>query len=200
MTNDVTMRGRVRAILLVLLAMLPTTARADPSAEALAFTCAGCHGTDGSSVGPSSPSIAGMDPQVFIDAMVDYKADLRNSTIMNRIAKGYSQKQIVAMAVYFSRQKLRTQPQPTDPSLVAEGKKLHDQYCEKCHEHGGKPGDAGTLAGQWMPYLEFSMLDFLGRERRWPWRMRQQVEDATAEKGEKAVQALLHFYASQHQD
>ena len=33
---------------------------ATPSARMLANTCAGCHGTDGSSVGPASPTIAGI--------------------------------------------------------------------------------------------------------------------------------------------
>ena len=115
------MRTKALIGLLVLLTQTVLAAQAaSPSAAALAFTCAGCHGTDGSSVGPSSPSIAAMDPDVFIDAMQAYKQDQRNSTIMNRIAKAYSDEQIKGMAWYFAKQRLVFQPQEHDPQL-AEG-------------------------------------------------------------------------------
>jgi len=186
------------SILLLLALPLGAPLAAGPSAAALAFTCAGCHGTDGSSVGPSSPSIAGMDPEVFIDAMREYKADWRISTIMNRIAKAYSDEQIAGMAQFFARQKLRLLPQHHDPALAAIGAELHDEHCEKCHENGGRPGDAGTLAGQWMPYLEFSMADFLEEHRPWPRKMKRKVDAAIEEKGELAIPALIHYYGSQH--
>ena len=198
MKEDEIMKKTVRTLLLAAAAMLPASAAlAGPSGQALAFTCAGCHGTDGSSVGPSSPSIAAMDPDSFIDAMQAYKADKRNSTIMNRIAKGYSDEQIEAMAWFFAKQKLLITPQATDATLVARGAELHDQYCEKCHEKGGRPGDAGTLAGQWMPYLEFTMADFLSGKRDYPRKMERKVEAAVNDGGEQAVDALIHFYASQ---
>jgi len=170
---------------------------AGPSAAALAYTCAGCHGTDGSSVGPSSPSIAGMDPEVFIDAMNDYKADWSNPTIMNRIAKGYTDEQIAGMAWFFASQKLRLHPQPFDPALAALGADLHDKHCEKCHEEGGRPGDAGTLAGQWMPYLAFTMADYMGGQREWPRKMKRKFDAAIEEKGDQALPALIHYYGSQ---
>ncbi|MGF1643665.1 MAG: c-type cytochrome [Thiotrichales bacterium] len=190
----------MRSTILLALLALPFTAplAGGPTPEALAFTCAGCHGTDGSSVGPSSPSIAGMDPDVFIDAMLDYKKDHRNPTIMNRIAKGYSDEQIRGMALFFFKQPLRTQSQDVDPTLVALGKSLHDAHCEKCHELGGKAGDAGTLAGQWMPYLDFAMSDFIAGHRAWPRKMKRKVDAAIAEQGPQALPALIHYYGSQH--
>lgn len=192
------MTKNVRYLLLAAMALLPgAVVAADPSGTALAFTCAGCHGTDGSSVGPSSPSIAGMDPEVFIDAMQEYKADGRNSTIMNRIAKGYSEAQIEAMAWFFAGQRLSLGPQAHDPALAARGAKLHEKHCEKCHEDGGRPGDAGTLAGQWMPYLDYTMADFLAGKREWPRKMKRKVDAAIAEEGDDAVSALIHYYGSQ---
>ncbi len=192
---------RIRSIAAALaLTALPLTAplAGEPTGQALAFTCAGCHGTDGSSVGPSSPSIAGMDPDVFIDAMTAYREDKRNSTIMNRIAKGYTDEQIWAMGRFFYQQKLRVLPQKTDPALAKLGKELHDEYCEKCHEFGGKPGDSGTLAGQWIPYLEFSMADFIAGRRPYPRKMQRKVDAALEAQGDKAVQALINYYGSQH--
>jgi sulfide dehydrogenase cytochrome subunit len=180
-----------------LLALIPMTTPAGPSAEALAFTCAGCHGTDGSSVGPSMPAIAGMDPEVFVDAMKAYRDDERNPTIMNRIAKAYSDEQLEDMGWFFASQRLRVYPQPYDPVLAQRGVQLHDDYCEKCHENGGRPGDAGTLAGQWMPYLRFTMDDFLDGKRRWPRKMKRKVDAAMDEAGDQAIPALLNYYASQ---
>ncbi len=195
--ND-TMNKKVRNLLLAMVALLPVTVSAAPSGQALAFTCAGCHGTDGSSVGPSSPSIAQMDPEVFIDAMQAYKADQRNSTIMNRIAKGYSDEQIKGMAWFFAKQTLRNQPQEHDPQLATLGAKLHKEYCEKCHENGGGPGDSGTLAGQWMPYLDHSMEDFIAGKRAYPRKMQRKVDAALKEHGSTATSALIHYYGSQH--
>ena len=188
-----------RYLVLALLALLPGSVLATgPSAEALAYTCAGCHGTDGSSVGASMPSIAGMDPGVFIDAMQDYRRDKRNPTIMNRIAKAYSDEQIEGMAWFFARQPLRLKPQPHDADLALRGARLHENHCEKCHTGGGQPGDAGTLAGQWMLYLEYTMADFLSGDREWPRKMERTVRAAIEEEGEDAIRALIHYYGSQH--
>ncbi len=203
MQRDDTMTKHVRYLLLTTMTLLPgaamaaAPAAAGPSAEALAFTCAGCHGTDGSSAGPSIPSIAGMDPEVFIDVMRAYQSDQHNSTIMNRIAKGYSDAQIEGMAWFFARQRLHLRPQPHDTALAARGAELHEKHCEKCHENGGRPGDAGTLAGQWMPYLEYTMADFLAGKREWPRKMKRKVDAAIEEEGEQAVPALIHYYGSQ---
>lgn len=45
------------------------------STQMLADTCVGCHGPDGSSLGPAIPSIAGMSPNYFVGAMLAYKYD-----------------------------------------------------------------------------------------------------------------------------
>ncbi|MCG7935528.1 MAG: cytochrome c4 [Candidatus Thiodiazotropha taylori] len=192
------MKKKMPYLLLGLAVLFPATAAAAPTGQALAFTCAGCHGTDGSSVGPSSPSIAGMDPEVFIDAMQGYKFDERNSTIMNRIAKGYNDEQIKSMAWFFAKQTLRLRPQKYDAEMAKLGAKLHDEYCEKCHEDGGKPGDAGTLAGQWMPYLHYTMEDFIDGRREYPRKMRRKVDAAIEAEGDRAMPALIHYYGSQH--
>lgn len=199
MSIGIPRRAPLPAALLALLTALAGTVTVQaggPSGQALSFTCAGCHGTDGSSVGPSSPSIAALDPEVFVDVMRDYKAERRASTIMNRIAKGYSDEQFAAMAEFFAAQPLRVRPQPHDPLLAAQGAKLHETHCEKCHDNGGRPGDTGYLAGQWMPYLEFAMADYLAGDRPWPRKMKRKVDAAIQEQGDTAIPALIHFYGS----
>ncbi len=192
-----TMSNIVRNLLLAMLALVPTSVLAAPTGQALSFTCAGCHGTDGSSVGPSMPGIAGMDPEVFVDAMKAYRDDQRNPTIMNRMAKAYSDEQFKEMAWFFASQRLHLFPQVHDKDMAARGAELHKKYCEKCHENGGRPGDAGTLAGQWMPYLEYTMDDFLNGKRKWPRKMRRKVDAAIADEGQEAMPTLIHYYGSQ---
>ena len=45
----------------------------EATARMLADTCAGCHGTDGGSQGPASPSIAGLDASYFLYSNMDFK-------------------------------------------------------------------------------------------------------------------------------
>ncbi|MCP3669697.1 MAG: cytochrome c4 [Gammaproteobacteria bacterium] len=197
MKRNNTTSNNIYTLLLGMLALVPATVLAAPTGQALSFTCAGCHGTDGSSVGPSMPAIAGMDPEVFVDAMKAYRDDQRNPTIMNRMAKAYSDKQFKDMAWFFAGQRLHLFPQEHDAAMAARGAELHKKYCEKCHENGGRPGDAGTLAGQWMPYLEYTMDDFLNGKRKWPRKMRRKVDAAIADEGQEAVPAIIHYYGSQ---
>ena len=198
MNRENTMRKTICNLIIAILVLLPVSVLAAPSGQAMSFTCAGCHGTDGSSVGPSMPAIAGMDPEVFVDAMKAYRNNERNSTIMNRIARAYSDEQYQAMAWFFASQRLYSQPQDYDEVLATRGAKLHDKHCEKCHENGGRPGDAGTLAGQWMPYLEYTMDDFIKGKRKYPRKMKRKVDAAIADDSKDAITALIHYYASQH--
>jgi len=98
------------------------------SGEMLGNTCAGCHGTNGVSTGPAAPSIAGHDYDYLIESMNQFKAGERNSTIMTRIAKGYDDADIEAMAKYFSEKKHVLASQEFDAEAAKRGKKLHKKY------------------------------------------------------------------------
>ncbi len=71
------------------------------SGQAIAFTCNGCHGHDGMSKG-AAPSIKGLPATYLENAMKDFKSDKRPATIMNRIAKGYTDAEITAMSEYYA--------------------------------------------------------------------------------------------------
>jgi cytochrome c553 len=70
----------------------------------MAATCANCHGTDGRSVG-SVPGLAGLDTGYIVQQMQDFKAGRRPATIMQQLAKGFSDAQIEQVAAYFAAQK-----------------------------------------------------------------------------------------------
>lgn len=178
---------------------LSSMAWAGPSSEMLANTCAGCHGTHGNSMGPAAPTIAGLSHDYFVETMLAYNQAERPSTIMARIAKGYTEDEIVAMADYFSEQAFVAGQQSFDSKLAKRGKKLHKKYCERCHTEGGslKDDDAGILAGQWMPYLHYTLEDFTGGARDMPRKMKKALKRVKRKAGDKGYEQLLHYYASQ---
>lgn len=166
----------------------------------LGNTCAGCHGTLGASTGPATPNIAGFQKDTLVDIMKAYKSDERPSTIMGRIAKGYSDAEIEAMSAYFAAQKPVFHPQEgVDAARAEAGKGLHDKYCEKCHEESGRIDDAGStiLAGQMLPYLTFSIEDFNSGAREMPKKMKKKMEDMLEKEGPESLHNIVHFYASQ---
>ncbi len=192
------------AVLSGILALtLAPGANADDGASAamLSNTCAGCHGTNGVSVGPASPTIAGMDPIIFVETMEGFKTDEIYSTIMGRIAKGYETAEFEKMAGFFKGQEFVAAKQSFDKAEVKKGAKLHDKYCEKCHAEGGKitPDEEEyyILAGQWTPYLQYSMADFLAGTHPMPKKMKKKVDKMMEKDGDKNLAALFAYYASQ---
>jgi sulfide dehydrogenase cytochrome subunit len=177
-----------------------TSYAAEANPPLVASTCVGCHGTGGSSVGPATPTIAGISADTFVEAMQAYQKDERPSTIMGRIAKGYTEKELKVMADYFSQQNFVRYAQEVDAEKVKRGAKLHDEYCEKCHEEQGYVDEDGSaiLAGQWLPYLQFSLADFHGGERDMSKKMRKRMEKMVKKQGEGSLEDIAHFYASQN--
>jgi sulfide dehydrogenase cytochrome subunit len=114
---------------------------------------------------------------------------------MGRIAKGYTEEEIALMADYFAGQEFVRMKQDVDPQKVEAGARLYGDNCEKCHEdNGASPeDDAGILAGQWLPYLNYTMEDFQSGRREMPKKMKKKVEKLD----NFDIEALMHFFASQ---
>ena len=169
------------------------------NAAMLANTCAGCHGTDGVRMGPATPTISGLSKDYFVDVMKAFQEDTMKSTIMGRIAKGYTEEEIGQIADFYFDKPFVKAKQGFDEALVKEGAKLHDKYCEKCHADGGtsREDDAGILAGQWTPYLVWSIADFRSGDREMPKKMRKKVEKLIEKEGDAGFDALHSYYASQ---
>lgn len=168
-----------------------------PGVEMMANTCAGCHGPNGSSNGPVTPTIASISVDYFILSMKDYKSGRRPATVMDRIAKGYSDEDIAAMAKYFQQKPFLRVKQTTDAAKVKSGKALAKKYCESCHEDEGRVAEGvGVLAGQWLPYMQYSMVDFMSGKRDTERRQKAKFDQVVKEKGMDAFQDILHYYAS----
>jgi len=165
----------------------------------LGDTCAGCHGTNGISTGPAAPTISGLSNDYFVEVMQGFANGEIPSTIMGRIAKGYSEGEIKQLAKYYVAKPFMKAKQDFDPKLVKKGGKLHDKYCEKCHAEGGQSAedDAGVLAGQWAPYLIYQFEDFNAGHRDAPKKMKKKMKKMMSKEGKAAIDSLIAYYASQ---
>jgi sulfide dehydrogenase cytochrome subunit len=84
-------------------ALLPVSAFAADKGMVLALSCASCHGTNGASPG-SIPRIQGRSAEYIEKAMLQFKAGERPATVMNRIAKGYTDEEIKLLSAYLGNQ------------------------------------------------------------------------------------------------
>ena len=83
------------------LATAAAPALAEMRGDLLAQACAGCHGQSGVGQG-AVPDIRGYDRDFFIRTWAEFRADERPATIMNRIARGYTEAEVAALADYFA--------------------------------------------------------------------------------------------------
>jgi sulfide dehydrogenase cytochrome subunit len=74
------------------------------SGEALAHTCAGCHGTQGRLADEAFVPLAGMPAASFVQTMQDFRSGRRPATLMGHIARGLNDAEFHSMAAYFERQ------------------------------------------------------------------------------------------------
>jgi cytochrome c553 len=96
-------------VLCVVALITPGAATADSSTSrgtALANACAACHGPDGRSQG-AIPSIDNLPTEDFTMALKAFRADTRQGTVMNRIAKGLDDAEVGATAAHFAARRGR---------------------------------------------------------------------------------------------
>ncbi len=83
------------------LAQVPAGGLAPPGAAA----CSGCHLPPGAGVATSIPPVHGRDAGEIAAAMGDYRAGRRPATVMDRLARGFSDEEIQAIALWLSAQR-----------------------------------------------------------------------------------------------
>lgn len=89
-------------------AALLAAALASPSAVSQAAappgapSCSGCHGPP--RLASPIVSLSGRDPQDIVAAMRDYRSGQRPATVMDRIAKGFSDEEVQTIAIWLAEQ------------------------------------------------------------------------------------------------
>ncbi len=91
---------RLAAAVVVAAAFVPAAAADETAPIILANACGACHGTDGMSPG-SIPPLQGLDAGEIETMLLSFKSGELQVTMMNRIAKGYTEAEIKALALHF---------------------------------------------------------------------------------------------------
>ena len=109
-TRAHTMKTILRITLLLSACLLagPGGAATDVAAlrvQALAATCATCHGSNGHPVdGGALPGLAGLPATYLAEQLQAFKTGRRPATVMHQISRGYSDAQLQTLAAYFAAQ------------------------------------------------------------------------------------------------
>ena len=167
-----------------------TPAPGDPGAgQALAAPCAACHGAEGVSGNPASPSLAGQDAQYLTSALREYKDGARSNATMKALAAGLDDTATKNLAAFYAGQQPQA-PNVRKPLSTAEWV----ERCDRCHGVDGNSTDPSipALAGQRVEYLEKVMNAYRGSSRRSPV-MAAMVDGLS----ENDIRNLAAFYAHQ---
>ena len=159
--------------------------------KVLAAECAKCHGADGNSKTPGTPTLAGQQPHYLIAAILEYHRDDRKMTSMKSIMRDSDRLDLESLALYFAAQTPVQRAAPTHGD-AAVGEPL-SAMCGGCHGASGVSVDSATpsLAGQDAQYLAKSTKSY--RTTRQNWGMQRYVANLS----DKDIDNIVAFYASQ---
>jgi sulfide dehydrogenase cytochrome subunit len=88
---------------IILLLIAPTLA-ASPEPPTGAASCSGCHAKN-PNVDSTIPRLVGRKAEEIVSAMQGFKTGQRPSTVMDRMAKGFSDSEIQAIADWYAKEK-----------------------------------------------------------------------------------------------
>lgn len=136
-----------------ILSVVTMPAKAEGNAEAgkaKSAACVACHSTDGNSLTPMWPKLAGQSPNYIVKQLTDFKAERRTDPSMAPMVAPLSEQDIEDLAAYFSSQTVNpgSSGQPDlmnlGKQIYRKGKKPQVTACVGCHGMKGK-GNYGTL-------------------------------------------------------
>ena len=81
----------------------PAAAQSSGAAPAGAAACSGCHAP--AQLGSPVPPIRGRDAREIVQAMQEFRSGARPATVMDRIAKGFSDDEAQAIATWLAAQR-----------------------------------------------------------------------------------------------
>ena len=159
--------------------------------KVLAAACAKCHGDDGNSRIPGTPSLAGQQPHYLVAAIQEYHRGDRKAAMMKSMLRDSDKLEIENLALYFASQTPAQRAAPSRGDPVA-GEPL-TAMCGGCHGAHGVSTDAATpsLAGQDPQYLVNATKAY--RKTRQNWGMQRYV----AALNDKDIDNIAAFYAVQ---
>lgn len=118
--------------------------------------CLSCHGENGTSPTPQTPSLGGMPEFYALLQLVEFRDGNRKSDIMREVVKGMTDDDLRAAAAFVAMQPRPSAPaEPGDPARMERGVALLGKgRCKQCH-------GAQLLGGEQMPPLRYQREDYL---------------------------------------
>lgn len=144
-------------LLFILLLILPAEAVAEtkhfPERKPL---CLDCHGENGVSPTPETPSLGGIPEYYALLQLVEFRDGNRKNENMNGIVEGMTDDDLRAAAAFVGEQPRPPQPEEAgDPERMKRGAALAARHgCGRCH---GRQ----FLGGEQMPPLRHQREDYL---------------------------------------
>jgi cytochrome c553 len=116
-----------------------------------ALLCKYCHGSDGNSIKPDVPNLAGQNARYLLEQINKFASKEREDFVMSELAAGFSEEDRINIAIFFSSQSVK--PGTVDKEKSARGQALYHRACSSCHGMKGL-GTHGMarLAGQQVAY------------------------------------------------
>ncbi|TVP44674.1 MAG: cytochrome c4 [Halomonas sp.] len=154
--------------------------------------CGACHGSDGNSRLPGTPSLAGQPQLTIVNQMIYFRERLRQNEVMTPQARGLPDAEIQALAAYYHEQPVAAPEGDPDTELKARGQELASQQrCASCHlanYHGRE--QMPRLAGQREDYLVAAMVGYRDRTRGGP---DTTMIDIMRGVSDEDIKAMAHF-------
>ncbi len=170
-TGQLTRASRALAAVALLFFLGQAQAQVPQASAAQLALCMACHGPQGNSQIPLTPSLAGQ-PKVFLEnQLVLIREGLRDIPQMKGLLDGVKDPEIVALASYFSAQTPAKVSGSVDSSRYQRGLATSQRMlCGTCHlpDYSGRE-QIPRLAGQQEAFLLYAMKQFrdhpgLGRD------------------------------------
>ncbi len=149
--------------------------------KAKSATCAACHGMDGNSTVESQPKLAGQHAGYLAKQLREFKlaaqsggAEGRNNPVMNGMAMGLSEQDILDLAAFYAGQEAKEGSTPED--TIEKGQALYRggdlergiTACIACHGPRGNGMNAAgfpDISGQHAAYLKTQLELFKSEDR-----------------------------------
>lgn len=142
--------------------------------KAKSQTCMACHSTDGNSMVPEYPKIAGQQPAYIYQQLKAFKAGERKNALMAPMAAPLSDQDMLDLAAYYSQQ--TTSQGSANPDLVEQGKTIYRvgvtskgiPACMSCHGptgHGNNAAKFPSLRAQHAAYTVLQLKNYQSGER-----------------------------------
>jgi cytochrome c553 len=135
---------------------------AQQAGKKAAFFCVNCHGESGVSRLSDVPNLAGQNADYLLEQTRKFGDGRRKDPFMQGLIKVLSEEEKIQISLFYAGQMVP--PGKADIGLVAQGKRLYAQLCQRCHGNEARGDEIiARLAGQHPEYLILSVTRYRDR-------------------------------------